>query len=91
MAITIGQVVGSNPMVFPCKSGTSSFDIVVSNEAEQIVPTAQLNDYVTARVLLVSGQDPLPIVSPLASGNVAEDGTDTRNWAKLWIDGIIIS
>lgn len=95
--VTVGAVDGANPSVVPCTiNGTNKVNIVVSGQSLRFIPSTEQSAYVQARALLLFGDSSgaTGIVTPLVSGNIdttVDPHTDTRNWAKLWVDGIIIS
>lgn len=59
------------------------------------IPGDQLPAYLQARALYGAGHidAALALVTPLATGSAptVPNGTDTRNWAALWVGGQVLS
>lgn len=104
--VIVGEPMQKNPSVFPCEVDGRKVSVVVRPWALRVVPEEHRDTYVRARALHAVGNSEtegdtdaaLAIVKPLAKGEPGAPGLgaaparpDTRNWARRWVDGEIIS
>lgn len=91
MAWTIGTAQGTNPTTYPASNGTTTLSVVVTAATINLIPKVELDTYCQARASLANddGAMATTLVTPIATG--ASGPPDTRNWAKKWLDGIILS
>lgn len=92
--VVVGTAAGTDPTVYPCTiNGSTNVSIVVTAPTLALIPSANQSTYVQARALRFMGDNTgaTTLVTPLATGSVDANGNDTRNWAQLWLDGLILS
>lgn len=82
MTVTVGTSQGQNPATYPCDTGSETINIVVSTGTVDLVGETDLDTYLQARTLLVTGDSSgaTALITPLANGS-----TDSPNWAQQWL------
>lgn len=90
-----GGLMATCTVTDPTGKSLAPVNVFVSPATWASIPSAEQVAYLEARALLVCGYptDANTLVQPYATGGAptTPSGTDTRNWAALWVAGTILS